>query len=155
MAADHMAGINALPKWDPAKPTKYAYDPTNYNAADYATFKQARLDYQQQQQKLSAARNKQVMKDANKAIKDTISDQLKKQGPSRAELNTAAKAGKQLNANTPSTCFASLSWRKGVATAEFYHGSAITYDYEMSLDEFLDWAQDDSLGQYFNAEIRD
>jgi hypothetical protein len=155
MAPNHMSGILALPRWDPANPTAYRYDPANYNAADYAAFKAARQAFGQQQLKTAQARSKEVAKEANKAIKQTISDEQKKQGPTRSEIQKAAKAGKTLYANTPSTCFASLSWRKGVATAEFYRGGAIVYDYEMSLDEFLDWAQDESLGEFFNAEIRD
>jgi hypothetical protein len=37
---------------------------------------------------------------------------------------------------------------------EFYRGGAIVYDEPMSLANFLDWAAAESLGQYFNAEIR-
>jgi ABC-type uncharacterized transport system substrate-binding protein len=152
--ASHMDGINALPRWDPSNPTKYSYDPTNYNAADYEAFKQARLAFGQQQMKATAARNEKIFKEANKVLRDAINNELKKQGPTRGEIQKAAKAGKRLIANTPSSCFASLEWHKGIATAEFYRGGQIVYDYPMSLDEFLDWAQDDSLGEYFNAEIR-
>ena len=77
-APDHMAGINALPRWDPSNPTKYAYDPKNYNAADYEAFKQARQTFGQQQMKATAERNKQIMKDVNKTIKDKFNEEKKK-----------------------------------------------------------------------------
>ena len=154
MAPSHMSGIDALPRWNSANPTSYNYDPKNYSAADYQAFKEARAAFGQQQLKAELARNKQVMKEANKAIKQTISEEQKKQGPTRDEIQKAAKAGKTLYANMPSSCFASLSWHKGVATMEFYRGGAIVYDEPMSLANFLDWAAAESLGQYFNAEIR-
>lgn len=75
-----------------------------------------------------------------------------KQAPTRKQLREAVAAGKILTADTPSTCFANLTYEDGVAVAEFFHGG--TYEYEMSLDDFIEWAQADSLGQFFNAEIR-
>jgi hypothetical protein len=149
--ASHMDGINKLPRWDPSNPTKYNYDPTNYDAADYAKFKQARIDAQAKQQKATVNRSQQIIKEANKVIKDAINERLKNQGPSRDVFNAAAKAHKQLNANTPSTCFASLSWRDGIVAGEFYRGGSVVYDGEMTLDEFLDFAQSDSLGEWYNA----
>jgi hypothetical protein len=58
-----------------------------------------------------------------------------------------------LVATTPSTCFDDLSWEDGVASGTFVKGGQ-TYDYEMSREEFLEWADDDSLGGYFNDNVR-
>ncbi len=72
--------------------------------------------------------------------------------------NASAKAGKaedHITVNKASTCFSDLEWNDGVATATFAKGGgAGTYDYEMSREGFLDWASDDSLGEYFNTNIR-
>jgi hypothetical protein len=165
--ASHMDGINALPRWDPSNPTKYSYDPKNYNAADYEAFKQARLAFGQQQMKATAERNKQIFKDVNKAIKDKFNAEKKKlaSGQKRLtldEIKSAAKAGKTIHADAASECFYSLSWRAdpdgdgtdGVAHAEFNKRNPNGgYDYDVDLDTFLEWASD-SLGEFFNAEIR-
>ena len=70
------------------------------------------------------------------------------------ELAGKAPKGATIHAKQPSECFVSLSWKDGIATAEFYRGGAIVYDYEMDKDEFLDWALSDSLGGFFNDVIR-
>jgi hypothetical protein len=153
-----MDGINALPRWDPSNPTKYAYDAKNYNAADYEAFKQARLAFTQQRTNAAAERNKQVMKEANQAIKDKLKEEKQKgSGQKRLSLDqikTAAKAGKTIWADAASECFAELSWRNGIAHAEFNKRNPDGgYDYEVDLETFLEWASD-SLGEFFNAEIR-
>jgi hypothetical protein len=78
--------------------------------------------------------------------------------PSKAERDAAdreaankAPKGATIHADQPSECFVSLSWKNGVATAEFRNG---VWDYEMSKAEFLDWALSDSLGEFFNDNIR-
>jgi hypothetical protein len=63
------------------------------------------------------------------------------------------KDGGALVATTPSNCFDDLSWEDGVATASFAKDGRV-YDYEMSKEEFLEWADDDSLGGYFNDNVR-
>ena len=142
--ASHMDGINALPKWDRNNPTSYSYDPANYNAADYAAFKQARMDLRAKQFANAKAKLAQTLDKANKDFEKMVErDQAK-----------AAGKGATLHADLPSSVFASLSWKDGVATAEFFRGGAITYDYEMEKDDFLDWALSDSLGKYFNEEVR-
>jgi hypothetical protein len=150
---DHMAGMNSLPRWDPSNPTKYSYDPKNYNPADYAAFKEARQKFGQQQIKATAERNKQIMRDANKAIKDTINRELKKIGPTRGQILTAAKSGKRLVASTPSECFSEVSWSRGVCTMEFARDGYVLEE-PMDVEDFLDFAQADSLGKFYNAEIR-
>jgi hypothetical protein len=165
---DHMAGMNSLPRWDPSNPTAYRYDAANYNAADYAKFKEARQAFGQQQMKATAERNKQIFKDVNKTIKDKFNEEKKKltsgqKQLTRGEIKSAVKAGKKIYADRASECFYSLSWRAdpdgdgtdGTAHAVFNHRDpGDGYDYDIDLDTFLDWASD-SLGQFFNAEIRD
>jgi hypothetical protein len=150
---DHMRGIASLPKWDPSNPTKYTYVYGDYDPADYQKFKEARQKFGQQQLKAAVARNKQIMKEANQAIKDTINSELKKIGPTRGEILTAAKSGKRLIATTPSECFAEVSWSKGICTMEFARDGYVL-DEPMEIDDFLDFAQADSLGKFYNASIR-
>ena len=67
----------------------------------------------------------------------------------------AARGAKHLEAPDGSSCFASLSWDSygdgsdGIVTAEFYRGGAITYFYDVSRGDFLDWAGG-SQGGWFN-----
>jgi hypothetical protein len=157
---DHMKGIDSLPKWDPSNPTKYNYVYGDYNPADYQAFKEARQKFGQQQMKATAKRNKQIMQEANKAIKDTINSELKKMGPTRGEIMKAAKAGKTLVATTPSECFSEVSWeatddegQDGICTMEFARDGYLL-DEPMSLEDYLDFAQADSLGKFYNASIR-
>jgi len=154
-----MAGVDSLPRWDPSNPTKYSYDPKNYNRADYEAFKQARLALGKQQQKAAEARTKQILKEANKVINEKFGAEKQKltSGQKRLsldEIRSAAKRGKTIYADAASECFESLSWRKGIAHAEFNKRNPNGgYDYEIDLDTFLEWASD-SLGEFFNAEIR-
>ena len=85
---------------------------------------------------------------------DALSDDLDRAPrPSRGQIEEAAKAHKTLVATMPSTCFDSLTWRDGVATAVFAKDGSV-YDYPMDVDDFLDWANSGSLGKTFNDEIR-
>ena len=67
----------------------------------------------------------------------------------------AAKAPKHstIRSTVPSTCLASLSWKDGVATAEFYRGGAVVYDFDMDLETFLSWVESDSIGKFGNFEV--
>jgi|SRR5579862_16296 len=125
----HSAGINALPR----APLQ------SYEAA--------------QKQLKETLQN--VSKEMNARIKGIVNEELKKHGPSRAEIEKAAKAGKTLHATTPSTCLASLTYngKEKVAVAEFYRGGAITYEYPMSLGEFIEWADSESLGKFGNENV--
>jgi hypothetical protein len=62
------------------------------------------------------------------------------------------KLPKRLVAPDGSTCFDSLTWEDGVATATFIKGGQ-TYEYDCSRSEFKDWIAD-SQGGYFNENIR-
>jgi hypothetical protein len=97
----------------------------------------------------------ELNKNAAKLSKQAIGKVKDKTGPTRGEVEGAAREGKTLVATQPSDCFDELTWKNGVATATFTKGGgAGTYDYEMSLDDFLEWCASESLGEFFNAEIR-
>lgn len=162
-APDHMAGINNLPRWDASNPTTYRYDPKNYNAADYAQFKQARLDQQTKQQAATRARSKQIAKEVNQTIKDAIKGGKKeannKKGASRDQIKQWAKAGHVLYADVPSDCFQELKFipdkddpSTGEVVGTFWHGGSLTYSGPLDLDEFLD-ATSGSLGEWYNATL--
>jgi hypothetical protein len=87
--------------------------------------------------KLNEAINKQLQKAVNQAVAD--------KAPKHSTLHS----------QVPSTCLASLSWKDGIATAEFYRGGQIVYDFPMSKDDFIDWVSSDSIGKYGNAEVFD
>lgn len=148
----HSAGIENLPKWDRANPTTYNYDPANYDPADYAAFKQARLA--KPSNSGATARKNSIQEMVSQRLKENFAaGQQGKKQITRAQINEAVKAHKTLEAQLPSTCFASLTFKDGIATAEFYRGDVV-YEYPMELEDFLDWAKSDSLGEFFNAEIR-
>jgi hypothetical protein len=93
-------------------------------------------------------------KTLNKLSKEAVTNARRTKGPTREEVEGAAREGKTLVATNESDCFDELTWRNGVATATFAKGGgAGTYEYEVTLDEFLEWCAG-SLGEYFNAEIR-
>lgn len=78
-----------------------------------------------------------------------------KKGPSLSAVKKAAKEGKTLYAAQPSNCFIEVSFTgdadgNGVCSMTFAHKTEGTWDVEMTLDEFLDFAKADSLGGYFN-----
>jgi len=159
---DHMSGINSLPKWDPSNLSKgYSYDPKNYDRVDYAKFKEARAA----RDKAANATSQKNLKEAqrrfktefNKAVKGKVGSELKN-GPTRNQINKVAKAGHVLQADTPSSCFQSVTWRAtsddgqdGIVTGTFWRGGALAYSGQMSLDEFLDgFGATDSLGTEYN-----
>lgn len=64
--------------------------------------------------------------------------------PSRARI---------IEADQPSACFVELYYEGGIATATFAKDGT-TYDYPMSRSEFREWADDESLGGFFNLFVR-
>jgi len=81
---------------------------------------------------------------------------------SRDQVEQWAKSGHRLYADVPSECFAELSWKAdpdgdgtdGTVHAEFNKRNPNGgYDYDVDLDTFMAWTSD-SLGEFFNAEIR-
>lgn len=90
----------------------------------------------------------------------SLSKQLERQLQNeinRAAIDKAPK-GSTITANIPSTCLASLTFKvgkegAGIATAEFYRGGSVIYQYEMSKEEFADWINSGSLGKYGNGNV--
>jgi hypothetical protein len=91
---------------------------------------------------LSRSIDKQL-KSYDKFVQKTVNQAVANAAPKHARLI----------ADVPSTCLDSLTWKDGVATATFYRGGAVVYDYEMSRDEFIDWVSDGSLGKYGNEFV--
>lgn len=93
-----------------------------------------------------------------KDLLNRLSGQASKEIEREALRHKAMAAGKgaTIHANQPSDCFVSLSWKDGVAHAVFVkRDPGDGYDYDgMTKEQFLDWALSDSLGEYFNANIR-
>ena len=67
--------------------------------------------------------------------------------PSRAKTLVADTSG--------SDCFDSLVYRDGTVTASFIGPAAGEWQYDMSLAEAREWFSDDSLGGYFNDNVRE
>jgi hypothetical protein len=53
-----------------------------------------------------------------------------------------------------STCFDSLTYKDGTVTASFANPTVGVWQYDMSLKEAREWFADDSLGGYFNDNIK-
>jgi hypothetical protein len=169
-AAPHMAGINALPRVNALPPTPAGttdkFDTSLFTPAQRdkwlgiarkAGATKSNLTYAEAQKQQKAAQQK-LQKEMSAATRGAFSSELKK-GPTRDQINQAVKAGKTLRADVPSKCLASLTFEldedgNGIATAEFFRGGAIVYDFPMDLDEFLEWASG-SLGEYGNAYVFD
>jgi hypothetical protein len=62
---------------------------------------------------------------------------------------------KELKADTSgSTCFDSLTFKNGVVTASFANPTIGVWEYEMSRSDAKEWFDSDSLGEFFNSEVR-
>jgi hypothetical protein len=110
---------------------------------------------------------KQLTRDVSQTVNDKRNEEKKKltsgqKRLTRDEIKKAVKSGKTIWADSASDCFYSLSWSpdpdgdgtEGTVHAEFNKRNPNGgYDYDVDLDTFLDWASD-SLGEFFNAEIR-
>ena len=74
----------------------------------------------------------------------------------REELGNMVKVGDTLSIDKPSTCFASVEFEvidedgNGIATGTFHRGGSLVYSGPMSIDEFLEWSDSESLGGYYN-----
>ena len=136
--ASHMAGMNNLPRTAQGiinPKTNVSYE---YEAA----------------QKRLKAMTQRVQKEMNASIREKISGELKKTGPTRTEIDNAVKEGKTLVATIPSDCFSDVYYEDGVCTAVFARDGYV-WEEEMTLDDFLDFAEGPSLGRTWNAEWRD
>jgi hypothetical protein len=72
--------------------------------------------------------------------------------PTPAKRQTRAKTLVADASN--SSCFDDLRYSNGVVSASFANPTIGTWEYEMSLKEAREWFSDDSLGGYFNDNIR-
>jgi hypothetical protein len=73
--------------------------------------------------------------------------------PPKAKRATRAKT---LVADTSdSECFDSLVYRDGTVTASFIGPADGEWQFDMSLAEAREWFADDSLGGYFNDNVRE
>jgi hypothetical protein len=73
------------------------------------------------------------------------------QKPTPAPRKSRAKT---LVADTSgSACFDDLRYRDGTVTAVFAKNGA-EYEYDMSLADAREWFDSDSLGEFFNSEVR-
>jgi hypothetical protein len=67
-----------------------------------------------------------------------------------------ASRSKTLVADTSgSDCFDSLVYRDGTVTASFIGPASGVWEYDVDLATAREWFADDSLGGYFNDEIRE
>jgi hypothetical protein len=102
-----------------------------------------------------------LLKPLNRKAKETAGDKTAEQmnggkkKPSLSEIRKAAKEGKTLVASLPSSCFSELTWTDGVATGTFINKTAGVWDWDCTLEEFLEWSQSGSLGEFFNDVIRE
>jgi hypothetical protein len=181
---DHMKGIDALPRAKTQVyyrngvavpinngPLPAARVPTV--APDWQTYQAAWKDWQARGGRASGPPPKEVRdmiraqgeaRDAELKAKgygparfDKLNEAINKQLQKAVNQAVADKAPKHstLVSQVPSTCLASLKWKDGIATAEFYRGGQVVYDFPMSKDDFIDWVSSDSIGQYGNAEVFD
>ena len=75
-----------------------------------------------------------------------------------AEVKPPAKRksrAQTLSADTSgSSCFASLEYSDGTVVASFANPTIGDWDYEMSLKDAREWFNDESLGGFFNDNVR-
>ena len=170
---DHMKGINSLPSVQ-----EYNSAVARARATSTRSWEEARARGAQiEALRLKAMADKNLLdpsrsvfgpkgslsKSINEQTRDVVNDKRKeeqeklasgKKRPTLDQIKTAAKAGKTIWADAASECFSELYYRNGIVHAEFNKRNPDGgYDYEVDLDTFLEWASD-SLGEFFNAEIR-
>jgi hypothetical protein len=75
--------------------------------------------------------------------------------PKPTPKSRASRAQTLVADTSGSECFDSLVYRDGTVTASFVGPAAGVWEYDMSLSEAREWFSDDSLGGYFNDEIRE
>jgi hypothetical protein len=150
----HSGKINTLPRYDPTKGA-LATRPNSRRAEiiprDQWTPNQRKIfakiqsDIADRRAGKPATSKVTTPADIAKEKTDQLTRQIAKKAPKHSTIHSTV----------PSTCLEDLTWKDGVATATFYRGGAIVYDYEMSLDDFLDWVNSDSIGKFGNAEVFD
>lgn len=152
---DHMKGIDSLPKWDRANPTTYNYVWNDYDPADYAKFKEARLAAHPVSTDWRNPFGKEgtLAKSINKQLAGF--EAYRQKQVNQAVADAAPKHARLIADGEDSTCLERLTWKDGIATATFFRGGQITYDYPMSRDQFVEWVSFGSLGRYGNENVFD
>jgi hypothetical protein len=154
--SDHMKGINALPSVQ-----EYNSAVARARATPTSSWEEARArgaQIEALRMKAMRDRNEQFPLESNPFGKHgTLAKSINKQLQKAVNQAVADRAPKhaRLISEVPSTCLASLTWKDGIATAEFYRGGQVVYDFPMSKDDFIDWVSSDSIGKYGNAEVFD
>jgi hypothetical protein len=109
--------------------------------------------------------SKQIQEQVSKTVSNKFNEEKRKLASghkrlTRDEIKNAAKAGKTLFADVPSECFSEVYWeatdddgQDGICTMEFARDGYVL-DESMSLEEFLQFASESSLGRYYNSVIR-
>jgi hypothetical protein len=77
------------------------------------------------------------------------------QGITPPKAKRASRAKTLVADTSGSSCFDSLVYKNGLVTASFKNPTVGDWDYQMSLAEAREWFNSDSLGGYFNDEIRE
>lgn len=152
---DHMSGINALPKatsaWQQARLNAEAarglYGGKRWSGSQWADASNKPVEWPK-------AAPSPFGKTGT--LSREIDASLKANAPKGH--SHARKHADYLEAEIDSTCFSDLFWDSvgggdGIVTAIFARNGAV-YQYELTREEFLEWIDSDSLGQYFNDEIR-
>jgi hypothetical protein len=99
--------------------------------------------------------NKQASKLSKSIAANMKQSETRKKNPTLSEINKAAKAHRVLIANVPSECFSELTWQDGIATGTFAKGGgAGAYEYDCTLQEFIEWSSSGSLGEWFADNIK-
>jgi len=154
---DHMKGIDALPSTQ-----TYNSAVARARATPTSSFEEARARTKQLEAlRMNAMRdrNEQFPLETNVFGKHgKLAQSINKQLQKAVNQAVADKAPKHstLVSQVPSTCLASLKWKDGIATAEFYRGGQVVYDFPMSKDDFIDWVSaEEGIGRYGNAVVFD
>jgi hypothetical protein len=166
---DHMKGMDALPRVAKqqvyyrngvAVPVGYGPNGKPLPAIDPA-LRQNILDKARQHppQAISADRTNPFGKEGSLA--KSINKQLagfeayRQKQVNQAVADAAPKHARLIADGEDSTCLERLTWKDGIATATFFRGGQITYDYPMSRDQFVEWVSFGSLGRYGNENVFD
>ena len=163
---DHMAGINALPSMraynDALTSARYGADRSTRTIEQSRALSKQLETFRNQAQRDKYGSANLLSRDLSKELKQAQqSTRPGEKASSRAQIKQRAKNGATLWADQDSECFASVSWEAdddtgedGTCTLEFWRGGQVVYDVDMTFDEFLEFANSDSLGGYFNDFIK-
>jgi hypothetical protein len=114
----------------------------------------SKAEWQAQQDRIRAAGGWKAYQAKQSSLTAQIDKALKANAPTTPKAGHNSRRNKPLVADTDgSTCFADLRYSNGIVFATFTDGTQ--YEYDMSRSEARDFFDDDSLGGYFNAYVRE